>query len=77
MTSQPERRGVFGEAADDYEKATQSPAEYRLFLLTTSPYRMLDRDREAVPADTTALIDAHEGGISGLVCTDLARARRV
>ena len=57
---------------------TRSTAEYRLFLLTTSLYRMLDPDdREAVLADTTAVIDAHGGEISGVVYTDLALARRV
>jgi SAM-dependent methyltransferase len=57
---------------------TYPSADYRHFLLTTSLYRMLDPvDREAVLAETTAVIDAHGGTITGVIHTDLALARRV
>jgi SAM-dependent methyltransferase len=56
---------------------TTPSADYRRYLGTTSLYRMLDEDtRESVLTETTAVIDAHGGAITGIVDTDLALGRR-
>jgi SAM-dependent methyltransferase len=56
---------------------TTPSADYGRYLGTTSLYRMLDEDtRESVLAETTAVIDAHGGTVTGIVDTDLALGRR-
>jgi hypothetical protein len=77
MTTQRERRGVFGEA-EDYEKARPGypAALVDDVLAAAGPGPALEAGA-GVPADTTAVIDARGGEITGVVYSDLALARRV